>query len=301
MSIDAFKPCEICGTNAWREAYSGPVRDGAFGKLTRETVVGRCGGCGAERLDEVTAKDDDFYKSVDYRKLLAEPTDAAGFFAEHDILQLKNLEQLWPESLRGRTIADVGCAAGSFLDHVRGLPAKAIAIEPCEEYHDSLKARGYEVYAFAGDAKPAHGTADWAFSFSVIEHVGDAKKFLTDIKSLLKPGGRLLISTPNRADALMQLLPEVYPSFFYRAVHRWYFDDASLRQAARHAGLDVVDVRCVHRFGLSNALIWLRDKKPGGRKPLPHVGTPLLDAVWARALEAEGVGDYLYAILARPK
>ena len=63
--------------------------------------------------DEAAAKNDDFYKSVNYRKLLAEPTDAAGFFAEHDILQLKNLEQLWPESLRGKTIADVGCAAAA--------------------------------------------------------------------------------------------------------------------------------------------------------------------------------------------
>ena len=63
----------------------------------------------------------------------------------------------------------------------------------------------------------------------------------------------------------------------------------------------MVDVRCVHRFGLSNALIWLRDKKPGGRTQLPHAGTPLLDSVWARALEAEGAGDYLYAILSRPK
>ena len=300
MSIDGFQPCEICGTRAWEEAYRGPVRDGAFGKLTRETVVARCGGCGAERLDESSTKDEDFYKSVGYRELLAEPTDAAGFFAEHDTLQLKNLEQLWPQSLRDKTIADVGCAAGSFLDHVRGLPKKAIAIEPCAEYHDSLKTRGYEVFSFAGDAKPAHGTVDWAFSFSVIEHTGDARKFLADIRSLLKPGGRLMISTPNRRDALMQLLPDAYRPFFYRAVHRWYFDDASLRQAARHAGLDVVDIRCVHRFGLSNALIWLRDKKPGGRMQLPHVGTPLLDSVWARALEAEGVGDYLYAILARP-
>jgi 2-polyprenyl-3-methyl-5-hydroxy-6-metoxy-1,4-benzoquinol methylase len=301
MSIDGFAVCEICRARDWREAYRGPVRDGAFGQLTEETVVARCGGCGAERLREASAKNEDFYKSVEYRKLLAEPTDAAGFFAEHDVLQLKNLEQLWPESLRGKTIADVGCAAGSFLDHVRGLPAKAIAIEPCAEYHASLKQRGYDVYPFAADAKPTHGTVDWAFSFSVIEHVGDAKKFLTDIRALLKPGGRLLLSTPNRADALMQLLPDVYPQFFYRAVHRWYFDESSLHEAARHAGLDVLQVRCVHRFGLSNALIWLRDKKPGGRTQLPHVGTPLLDAVWARALEEKGVGDYLYAVLARAR
>ena len=54
MSIDAFKPCEICGARDWSVAYRGPVRDGAFGKLTKETVVGRCGSCGGlERFAEL--------------------------------------------------------------------------------------------------------------------------------------------------------------------------------------------------------------------------------------------------------
>lgn len=297
MSCERFSPCEICGTEAWSEAYRGPVRDGAFGRLTGETAVARCGGCGAERLAEEATKSEDFYKGEDYRRSLAEPTDAAGFFAEHDVLQLQNLQQLWPESLRGKTIADIGCAAGSFLDHVRGLPGRVVAVEPCADYHDSLASRGYEVYAFAHEAAPARGAVDWAFSFSVIEHVGDPRAFLASIRDLLKPGGRLMISTPNRRDVLTALLPDVYPSFFYRAVHRWYFDAESLAQCARHAGLKVASMRCVHRFGLSNALIWLRDKRPGGRQALPHIGTALLDSMWARSLEAEGVGDYLYAVL----
>jgi hypothetical protein len=58
-------------------------------------------------------------------------------------------------------------------------------------------------------------------------------------------------------------------------------------------------MRCVHRFGLSNALVWLRDKKPGGHAALPGINAPLLDAVWARSLEMEGNGDYLYAVLVR--
>lgn len=298
MPLENFAACEICGSRAWESAYQGPVRDGAFGRLTPATVVGRCRGCAAERLNESTAKDDDFYKSREYRSLLAEPADAAGFFAEHDILQLQNLQQLWPNSLRGKIVADVGCAAGSFLDQVRGLVAQAIAIEPCAEYHDSLAARGYTVYPFARQALEAGARVDWAFSFSVIEHVANPRAFLHEIGEILAPNGRLLVSTPNRRDLLMSLLPDDYPSFFYRSVHRWYFDRESLAQCARHARLKVVEIRCAHRFGLSNALTWLRDRRPGGRVRLPYVGTPLFDDFWARGLEAQDVGDYLFAVLA---
>jgi 2-polyprenyl-3-methyl-5-hydroxy-6-metoxy-1,4-benzoquinol methylase len=299
MSLESFAACEICGSRAWASAYHGPVRDGAFGRLTPTTVVGLCRECGAQRLDESTAKDDDFYSSRNYRSLLAEPTDAAGFFAEHDILQLQNLQQLWPNSLRGKIVADVGCAAGSFLDHVRGLVAQAIAIEPCSEYHDSLADRGYTVYPFTRQALEAGVRVDWAFSFSVLEHVGNPRAFLHEIGAILAPNGRLLVSTPNCRDILMSLLPDEYPRFFYRSVHRWYFDRESLARCVRHAGLKVVEMRCAHRFGLSNAMMWLRDRRPGGRGQLTYVGTPLFDALWARGLEAQDVGDYLYAVLAR--
>lgn len=297
MSTEGFSACEVCGAQNWEIAFSGPVRDGAFGRLTESTQVGRCGTCGVERLQESAAKSDDFYQTKDYRTLLAQSTDAVGFFAEHDVLQLQNLEQLWPESIRGQTIADIGCAAGSFLDHVRGLAGRQIAVEPCQEYHESLASRGYEVHSYPGQAEEAGVRADRAFTFSVIEHVDNPREFLSDIRSLLKPGGQLLLSTPNRKDVLMSLLPEVYPSFFYRTVHRWYFDRDSLAECARQAGFKVKEIRCVHRFGLSNTLVWLRDKKPGGRQPIEHVGTPLMNDVWARTLESRDVGDYLFAIL----
>lgn len=298
MLLDGFGACEVCGQHDWSEAYRGAIRDGAFGKLRQDAVIGHCGCCGAERLAEAHAKKDEFYEGEEYRRILAEPADADGFFAEHDILQLQNLEQLWPISLRGKIVADVGCAAGSFLDHVDGLVSTAVAIEPCMGYHDLLASRGYKVFPFASQAGDWRGKVDWAFSFSVIEHVGDPRAFLGEMRELLKPDGRILISTPNREDILMSLLPDVYPSFFYRVVHRWYFDRASLAACAKYAGLQVVDMRCVHRFGLSNALIWLRDRKPGGRTKLPHIGKPLFDAMWARELEEEGAGDYLYALLA---
>lgn len=297
--LASFAACEICGGKEWAAVHVGSVRDGAFGRLSRpESVVGRCQTCGVDRLDETLCKDADFYRSEEYRSLLAEPTDAAGFFAEHDMLQLRNLTEVWPEPIRGKVIADVGCAAGSFLDHVRGLARKAIAIEPCEVYHESLQSRGYAVYNSSVEA--ARGQVDrveLAVSFSVIEHVDNPRKFLAEIRELMAPDGKLLISTPNRRDILMDLLPDEYPNFFYRTQHRWYFDAESLRFCAQRAGLIVSEARCRHRFGLSNTLAWLRDRGPTGMVGLPHIDDPLVDSVWRKFLESKGVGDYLYFLL----
>ena len=57
-----FDACEIYGVDDWKPVRTGPVRDGAFGRLTvPETAVGRCGGCGAERLAEAFCHDDSIY------------------------------------------------------------------------------------------------------------------------------------------------------------------------------------------------------------------------------------------------
>ncbi|MCC7546829.1 MAG: class I SAM-dependent methyltransferase [Burkholderiales bacterium] len=295
-----FAPCEICGSVEWRPVRTGAVRDGAFGRLSPDSaVVARCAGCSVERLSEQHCHGGDIYVSARYRELLAAGEAAREYLASHDVLQLANLKVLWPENLRGRTVVDVGCAAGSFLDHVAGLACTTVAIEPCVGYHDSLRERGHQAFSTCPEAVEAGmGDADFVFSFSVIEHVSDPLDFLLGIAHLLGTGGRALVSTPNRRDVLMDLLPADYPAFFYRTVHRWYFDVDSFQVCAQRAGLRVIEARCVHRFGLSNALRWLRDKRPGGADPLPEVPS-VMERSWQASLEQAGTGDYLYFWLAK--
>lgn len=298
--MNKFENCEICGSPDWKISYKGKVRDGAFGSLSKdEGPVGECLKCGVERLHESACVKEDLYCSEEYRRLLNEPEDAAGFMAEHDVLQLRNLSVLWPESIRYKAVADIGCAAGSFLDHISGLAGSVVSVEPCEGYHDSLEKRGYNVYSCIGDAHAEwEGKIDYAFCFSVIEHVADPRSFLGEIKKLLKPEGKLIVSTPNRSDLLMDLMGDEYKKFFYRTVHRWYFDTDSFGYCANEAGLDVVETRFVHRFGLSNAVAWLRDGKPTGDVPVKHLDSPMLDDFWKGYLESRGVADYLYFKLA---
>ncbi len=296
-TLDAFGACEICGTRDWRTVYEGAVRDGAFGKVRESATVGACGGCGVHRLDELHCLSEDAYESDAYRAHLDQGTDLAVHFAGHDHLQLHALNAIQPHRLRDLTVADVGAAGGSFLDHVRGVAGRAIAIEPAGHFRTVLAERGYETYAYVADVVEALGpVADVAVSLQVIEHVRDPRAFLAEIRALVKPDGRVVISTPNRADILLELLPDAFPAFFYRVAHRWYFDAASLASCAAEAGFAVDETRHLHRYGMANALLWLRDRCPKGDASLAGIDS-LVDGFWKSYLEASGRSDTLFMTL----
>jgi SAM-dependent methyltransferase len=300
LSISAadFPACDICGATAWHRVHNGPVRDGVFGAW-REAEVGRCGGCGVDRLAESACLGHSDYQSEAYRERLAQDHDAAKHFATHDELARFTLDVLWPRSLRGKTVADVGCGAGALLDHLRGTAQTLVAIEPAVPWSDSLRSRGYHWHPGAREAGATWaGKIDIVLSTQVIEHVDDPRGFLADIGALLTQDGVAIISTPNRRDVLMELLPDSFPPFFYRVQHRWAFDAVSLRRCAEHAGLAVTEVRHVHRYGMANALHWLKDGQPRGRTPMAPLDDTI-DRHWQAWLESTGRADNLYVILQR--
>lgn len=298
-AIDAtdFPRCPNCGSTTWSPIYRGAVRDGAFGRSTQGTVA-RCEGCGVDRLAESLCLKPAAYRG-NYRHHVGQSHDLNEHYATHDELARFTIDTIWPDSLRGEVVADVGCGGGSLLDHVCGLPAEMIAIDPDEGFAKSLQQRGYRWYADVSAA-----AADWkskvdvAFSIQVIEHVDDPHVFLEGMRELLNDEGTLVLSTPNRADILMDLLPQDFQSFFYRTQHRWYYDAVSLSDVATRAGLKVQEVRYVHRYGMANALLWLRDRKPSGRTGIGTIDR-FGDAMWRNWLESIGRADNLYVLLKR--
>jgi len=67
------------------------------------------------------------------------------------------------------------------------------------------------------------GWFDWVMAIEVIEHVLDARELLCEIKRVLRPGGKLLLTTPNR----LQYLRPWRPTLFCRALCRRVVLDAS--------------------------------------------------------------------------
>ena len=291
-----FPLCPVCESNSWETVYRGNIRDGVFGKW-RNSEVRRCGGCGVDRLAESACLGVEAYRTTEYRNRLGQDHDASRHFSTHDELARFTLETLWPVSMRGKTVADVGCGGGALLDHLRGVAKKILAIEPAIPFSDSLRERGYTWFPGTREAAVQFkDKVDIALSTQVIEHVSNPRTFLEEISHLLAPNGIAVISTPNRRDILMELLPDDFPRFFYRTQHRWAFDSDSLSRCAVLAGLAVAEIRHVHRYGIANTMHWLKECKPRGRDPLgPLDGT--IDKHWQAWLEDKGRADNVYIIL----
>ncbi|HVN08152.1 MAG TPA: glycosyltransferase [Patescibacteria group bacterium] len=59
-------------------------------------------------------------------------------------------------------------------------------------------------------------TFDWVLAVEVVEHLPRPDRFLSEILRVLRPGGKLLLTTPNR----LQYLRPWRPQWFYRALRR---------------------------------------------------------------------------------
>ncbi|MBU1012550.1 MAG: class I SAM-dependent methyltransferase [Bacteroidetes bacterium] len=296
-----FGPCEICGTDSWVSIYEGPVRSGGFGSFKNDGTVAICNGCGVGRLAESDSIDAKAYETKEYRVAVDQGLEVADFFHQADPIQIHHLTAAWPGSFRGKTVADIGCGAGSFIDHISGLAEKIIAIEPTAMYQNSLRKRGYEVYSYASEAIAIRpDSVDLAVTFQVIEHVQNPRTFLAEIFTLLKPGGTLLIATPNRNDIMMKLLPEEFPAFFYRIVHRWYFDCKSLKRCAIESGYTIESERYLHTMNMSNMLSWLIQRRPtGNTNRLPGIENEA-DTLWNIYLQSSGQADTLFLKVTKP-
>jgi SAM-dependent methyltransferase len=292
-----FPACCICNTTEWELVYAGPVRAGSFGQTTTPTEVRCCTGCGVWRLSEDCTFNNDTYASEEYREAMGQGTKVIDFFKAHDEYQRFNIKGIKGLNYRDAVVADVGCGAGSFLDHVSGLAKKIISIEPTPLYHRSLKNRGYRVYPFTSDAlKEESSSVDFVTSFQVIEHVSDPVAFLQELSKMLVDDGRIVIATPNRADILLKLIPDEFMPFYFRSAHRWYFDQDSLTSCAEKAGLIVENTQFIHTYDMSNALAWLKDKKPKGNQRLSGI-LPEMDELWTTFLQTSGQADNIYVTL----
>lgn len=285
--------CRICGGGDWSVLYAGPIRTGRFGEWSAEQqTVWQCGSCDAGYLDHPPVD----YESDQYRTAVDGSGTPEHYYRLHDGEQAERLSVAGSDALRGKVIADVGCGAGSFLDLLSGYAAATIAVEPAQAYHEALRAKGHEVFSYCDSAVARYrGKVDLIVSFAVIEHVDDPLQLMQDMRQLLAPGGSVLVSTPNRNDWMLDLLPEAYGRFFYRQVHTWYFNRHSLQTLGRLAGFSSSAFHYTQRFDISNALLWARDGRPTGTGAFAVLQG--LDGAYRHYVEQQGRSDFMYARL----
>jgi SAM-dependent methyltransferase len=127
------------------------------------------------------------------------------------------------------SVLDVGCGSGIFLEYLRKrIPdASLYGYELNGELLDRLVEKGFGVLpgdtALFGKAMEHLPRFDAICMLQVLEHVGDPIEFLRTFLPLLRPGGRLIITTPNSEGpirAFPRALTEVPPHHTTRWTER---------------------------------------------------------------------------------
>lgn len=105
--------------------------------------------------------------------------------------------------LAGKRVLDIGCGAGLAAEPLARMGATLVAIDAAAENiavaRDHAAAMGLDIdYRNCGVEALDEPPFDLIISLEVIEHVTDPALFLGHFARLLKPGGLIILSTPNR-------------------------------------------------------------------------------------------------------
>lgn len=100
----------------------------------------------------------------------------------------------------GDRVLDVGCGEGLLASELARAGAHVVGIDVAEEPLRRARARHPELDLRLVDGEGPWGLPDAGFDVvwagEVIEHVADTAAWLSEVRRVLRPGGRLLLSTP---------------------------------------------------------------------------------------------------------
>ena len=152
-------------------------------------------------------------------------------------------------------IADIGCGAGILCEALARAGATVTGVDAAAELIELAQAHGrqerlriaYEVATAEAIALERAGEFDAVLCMELIEHVPDVPSLIAACAQLLRPAGMLVLSTINRTPAayLFAVLGAEYVlSLLPRGTHDYkkFVRPSELARAARHAGLETVDV-----------------------------------------------------------
>jgi SAM-dependent methyltransferase len=168
----------------------------------------------------------------------AEDADLAHYYADYPLKKQRltfhervgygnRLRLLEQEGFqRSEPILDYGCGVGLFIDFLREKGCRQVS--------------GFDAYVpHYADPQVLQTTYAAVVSYDVIEHDDDPRRFLLTVADFVRPGGLLVIGTPNADHVSLKRLhsPSLHPPY-----HRHILSERALLALGRETGLEPVQI-----------------------------------------------------------
>lgn len=276
MKTRLIATCPVCGEQSARIAFADelgdvpPTVDYNFSPETRRTLqIVECVGCKHQFVHPLPRLDNLYEENVDPVYLKSEPQRRK---SARDWTAIVNYyyELYFPKS-DGRTLLDIGCATGVFLDAA----SSCFTVEGIElsRWAADLAATRHRVHRMQLSQLGLSRNFDVATLWGVIEHLQSPGTELRAIHQNLMDSGLLFVYTGNRLAWLPRLLGKRW--WWYQGMHIQYFSRSTLTRLLNSCGFSVVGERrlpiyfslaslgqSLNRYQILKPIVWLLQSIP---------------------------------------
>ncbi|WP_422748538.1 methyltransferase domain-containing protein [Mycobacterium sp. WMMD1722] len=197
------------------------------------------------------------------------------WFRRHEVVYARLADRC-----AGRDVLEAGCGEGYGADLIAAVANRVIALDYDEATVAHVRTRYPRVEVRHGNlaALPLpDSSVDVVVNFQVIEHLWDQPQFVRECFRVLRPGGQLLMSTPNRITFSPGLDAPLNP------FHTRELDPAELADLLTGEGFDIEGVYGVFHGPRLREL----DARHGGSIIEAQVARALAGAPWPDDLLAD--------------
>jgi len=159
-------------------------------------------------------------------------------------------------------ILDIGCATGALLEYLRGRGWRVTGVEisPSAGYAKNKRNLDVKTIPLEENNFPS-SSFDVIHASHLIEHLNDPRSFLNEVHRILKPDGRIFITTPNIAGFQARFFGDFWRSAIFD--HLYLFSIKTLKAMLKVSGFMPEGVYTWGGLGAGLAPPWL--KKPADR------------------------------------
>lgn len=278
--------CPVCNSDRTRIRWRG-LRDRLFRTTTKRFDVAACRDCGAHFLDPMPQfaelagyYPDDYWVGPSDRQ----PQRAAqgGLLERYRMFVLRDHVRFVRKVLEGQRargqhvkVLDVGCGDGSFLEALG--EADCTGMDLSVSALRSVQARGIRaVRGMLTDCPLAPGQFSLVTAYHFLEHVHPIEPVLAGMRSLLAPGGEIVVQVPDCDSWQAKLLGRFWAGYDVPR-HLVDYSARTLCRTLERCGFEVVATNhhCLrdNPTTIANSLVPrlyppARMSRPGGSKGL---------------------------------